>query len=92
MRFNWEPGLEFDGIEDSVYFVLGDAYVGLCDLNACVIENLVKKNQTLCAAVVLLIYISSECLSECMSRKVIDVNFVFPLEIFESFIDVLDGE
>lgn len=82
--------LELNGIVDAVYFILCYSDVGFCDLNCGVVEDFVQEQQAFCTVVVLVVYITPECFSECVRREVPDSQLVVVLELFEHFIHILD--
>lgn len=66
LSIKYSPKLKMNGLEDVVYFVLCNSDVSLGDLNACMVQYLIKENQTLSTSIVGLIDISTESFSKGM--------------------------
>lgn len=92
LQFDCRFVLEFDRLENAVYLVLRDTDVGFCNLNARVVQNLIQENKAFRAAVVRLIHIATECLSERMCREIAYLDFELALKLFQTPVDILDGE
>lgn len=73
--------LEMNGLKDVVNLVLGDSDVSLGDLDACMVQYLIEKNQALSTSIVGLVDVSAEGLSEGVGREVANLNLVVVLEV-----------